>query len=67
MTRRSFAAAAAAPVVRTPSAKDKPIQFMVTQETWERVNGAAHDQRITMSEFVRRAVDEKLERGRAAS
>lgn len=48
--------------VRRAAKKDAPIQVFVTAEFRERVNAAAHDSRVSMSEYVRRALEEYVER-----
>lgn len=46
--------------VQRAAKKDAAIQVFVTAAMRERVNAAAHDQRISMSEFIRRALETAL-------
>lgn len=46
--------------VRREAKKDAPIQVFVTADFRQRVNAAAHDARVSMSEYVRRALEAYL-------
>lgn len=46
--------------VQRAAKKDAAIQFFTTARERERINTAAHDARISMSELVRRAVQAYL-------